>query len=433
MLEQTPKVAGRTADDWSSSIEHALAGVAKQQAQRDSQRRLLDEALRTASFQTEKLSGETPAHLRVLPAEIETGDRFNETAARDFEPARAGIARESDSPRYTHSQHPPSDPADRVRGTGDMFPHEAPLPLSRMIGVHASSVEDRSPSGPVHRAGPMIGEKWRYEGTKHSSGLDAAEDPITRLALNRSASLRGRLEVVGSDDMRIEAGGLLTKALAQTLTQGETFFQATLGLADPIAQLARNYRDPVHTRPEMVGPEDLGVEPEGQFTRAFAKNLGQSERRSQSLLALDEQASPFKKPDLGELYQYHQPDEPSGHAARVQTIAENLSRAGDPGVSTLGSVLDGLSGHFDAGGQRPDSTNALAKPDRDRGRNRDDGRSYSAVGNDSTNEAMAATTSELERLRSAVKKTIDDLERVRGAVHPPLPALPVNRGSFRIS
>jgi hypothetical protein len=351
MSEKITKTSGQMAEDWSRSFEHALAGVARQQTQRDSQRSLLDEALSTASLQIEELFGETPAHLRVLPAAKETGDRLAETTARDFEPARARIARESDSP----------------------------------------------------------------------------------LARNYGEPLHGRLATVASEDMRIEPRRQFTKALAQTLARSENDSQARLGLDDPVTQLARNYREPVPGQPETVGSEDTGIEPGGQFTKAFAETLARRATRSQARGALDEQTLPFSKAALDNLYQYYQSSEPGWHAARAQTIADNVSRTGEAGVSASGSVLGGLSDIFDQRGPRSGSTDAGTTPDRDSGWNRDDGRSSAPVGNDSAHEAMAVAASELERLRLTVKRTIDDLERVRGSVHPPLPALPVNRGSYRIS
>ena len=74
-----------------------------------------------------------------------------------------------------------------------------------------------------------------------------------------------------------------------------------------------------------------------------------------------------------------------------------------------------------------------SQSDRIDGRQSLDGPSFDTAANGSVHEAIAAATDELERLRAAVRRTIDDLERVRGSVQPHLPALPVNRGSFRIS
>jgi hypothetical protein len=351
MSEKTTKTSGQMAGDWSRSFEHALAGVARQQAQHDSQRRLSDEALSTASLQIEELFGETPAHLRVLPAAKETGDQLAETTARDFQPAQAGIARESDSP----------------------------------------------------------------------------------LARNYGEPLHGRLATFASEDMRIEPRRRFTNAFAETLARSENDSQARLGLDDPVTQLARNYRQPVPGQPETGSSDDTGIEPGGQFTKTFAETLARRVTHSRAIVALEEQASPFNKPALGELYQYYQSNEPSWHAAREQTIADNVIRTGEPGVSASGSVLGGLSDIFDQRGPRSGSTDADTTPDPDSGWNRDDGRSSAAMGNDSAHEAMAVAASELERLRITVKRTIDDLERVRGSVHPPLPALPVNRGSYRIS
>jgi hypothetical protein len=46
---------------------------------------------------------------------------------------------------------------------------------------------------------------------------------------------------------------------------------------------------------------------------------------------------------------------------------------------------------------------------------------------------IAAVADDLQRLRAAVRRTIDDLESVRNSVQPTMPALPPNRGTFRIS
>jgi hypothetical protein len=48
-------------------------------------------------------------------------------------------------------------------------------------------------------------------------------------------------------------------------------------------------------------------------------------------------------------------------------------------------------------------------------------------------ESAVAASALGERLLAAVRQAIEELERLRSAVHNPLPAVPVNRGSFRIS
>ena len=85
------------------------------------------------------------------------------------------------------------------------------------------------------------------------------------------------------------------------------------------------------------------------------------------------------------------------------------------------------------GEQRVDPSAPYPTVDRAGGWKSDDDPSPGTAANGSVQEAMAAAAGELERLRTAVRRTIDELERVRGSVQPPLPALPVNRGTFRLS
>ena len=98
-------------------------------------------------------------------------------------------------------------------------------------------------------------------------------------------------------------------------------------------------------------------------------------------------------------------------------------------ASIFGGAIESLSGKE----MRSDFGSSYSPIDRDGGSNSVDRPESGTAIQSPVDESMAAAAQEIERLRTAVRQSIDELERVRGSVHPPLPALPVNRGSFRMS
>jgi hypothetical protein len=103
------------------------------------------------------------------------------------------------------------------------------------------------------------------------------------------------------------------------------------------------------------------------------------------------------------------------------------------GASTIGAGLGGFGEMIGQGDRRANPGNSHPTVDRDGGSRSDDGLSSDAATSGAVRDAMAAAADELERLRAAVRRTIDELESARSSVQPPLPSLPVNRGTFRIS
>ena len=116
-----------------------------------------------------------------------------------------------------------------------------------------------------------------------------------------------------------------------------------------------------------------------------------------------------------------------------RTITNDLMHDGQAGASAIGSILRGFGEMIGQSDRRADPNTPRPTIDRADGWKSGDDSSPNAAANGSAQDAMAMAGSELERLRTAVRRTIDDLERVRGSVQPPLPSLPVNRGAFRIS
>lgn len=98
-----------------------------------------------------------------------------------------------------------------------------------------------------------------------------------------------------------------------------------------------------------------------------------------------------------------------------------------------GSASASFADLVDQCDRRIDSRKAFTISDKDSRWNDGEDPSASTSTNAYAKEAIAAVADELERLRAAIRRSIDDLERVRGSVQTPLPALPPNRGAFRIS
>ncbi len=133
-------------------------------------------------------------------------------------------------------------------------------------------------------------------------------------------------------------------------------------------------------------------------------------------------------------------------ATDLGTILQPSRRAQDNEASILERATDrdtapfSLNSAFHAASNLPSQGNRSSLPlgvettiGRNDERHRDDGRSPGVATGGAVESALTDATDELERLRVAVGRTIDEMERVRGIVQAPLPALPPNRGAFRIS
>jgi hypothetical protein len=123
--------------------------------------------------------------------------------------------------------------------------------------------------------------------------------------------------------------------------------------------------------------------------------------------------------------------------ARELTRGESSSAEASASVSASALPFGSLFADFGElgrhGGRTVDSNPLRSTLDRDDGSQVLDRTGSNGDASSLIQQGVAAAVDELERLRSTVRAVINDLERVRGPVQPSLPALPVNRGTFRIS
>ena len=133
-------------------------------------------------------------------------------------------------------------------------------------------------------------------------------------------------------------------------------------------------------------------------------------------------------------------------ATDLRAVLQTPTVAQGNGVSTFEHAderdtdLSALVSAFYAAGGLPNQGNrgspllgaqtTIARNDE---RQRDDGRSPGIATGGTADSALTDAAGELEQLRVALSRTIDELEKARGVVQAPLPALPPNRGAFRIS
>jgi hypothetical protein len=126
-------------------------------------------------------------------------------------------------------------------------------------------------------------------------------------------------------------------------------------------------------------------------------------------------------------------DRDQGSYSRRSWAQRAIAERSDSCDREIASLFGGTGESIAQLGMRSDLEYSQSSVDRTSGSSAAESPDSRMAAQNPADEAVAAAAHEVERLRTAVRQTIDELERVRGAVHPPLPALPVNRGTFRIS
>jgi hypothetical protein len=192
-----------------------------------------------------------------------------------------------------------------------------------------------------------------------------------------------------------------------------------------IAQLPLKYTDPMFGDPLNASHALVTLGREGPLTKPFADSVTFNHLYSQT------EASTTHQAVLGGSSQDRRPYPDSRSLRLGEEGARTRHRISNDRV--IGSGFAGFSDVIGQGNQSDISGNPHTNSDRGGEWNAEDGRSSSAGLQGSAQETIAAVADEVERLRAVVRQTIDDLERARGSVQPSLPALPPNRGAFRIS
>jgi hypothetical protein len=374
-----------TGDTWKrqnleerGALERVLNAVARQQGERDSRwhRLFNDESRRHAATYEENASRlDSQSRPAFLQHGDELTDRFATSSEHAQQPAHDEMAPAFDQPLPVRPPLEPASSATTERIAPAMVPFIPSLEMSRLIAAH---VEGPDPVNATRVMRPVSGHETQDVDGKNMFGRNATSDPIAQLAPNYTAP-GGQIARAVQEHVSRSREGEVAEAPVNTLTVGQLHSLAVTG-ADTLEMLA-GYSTSREEGPFRASrrPAQNQIEAAGLNSSAFAREA-----------ALDE-------PAIGSLFSGFGPvmgrNEEQEHA-RTQP----MSYARDDGWQS----------------DNRDSSN-------------------SAPNTSAGQEALVAAANEVERLRAAVRQTIDDLERVRGFVNPPMPAVPVNRGAFRIS
>lgn len=195
-------------------------------------------------------------------------------------------------------------------------------------------------------------------------------------------------------------------------------------LTSSIAQLVPQYAGPFVGRLSHLDAEKASSQRQAGFATGWADHVALDQLPSEaSAEASRQEPLAGASVDRGQNQQIRTRRFGSlENASEMLTVNDRLSDAALGDIVEMTGLRDWRAnpGHLDL---------ALAHDTR---WNTEDGLASQTTTRTGEPEARAAAD-EVERLRTAVKETIDELDRIRGSVHPPLPALPLNRGTFRIS
>jgi hypothetical protein len=362
------------------ALDHALDAEMRKQGENDRRRRpLFDDATRRQAAVYEQQSlHHSIAHVSYLPSVQEPTDHFSNIAAREMGPTRGVSGAASDE--HLRADHrlalAGEATADQIRGV--TLPFAPALDLTQTAAAYAGLVEKLNQWQPTRAMGTAIGNGRHDFPLRNMPDRQDGNDPIAQLAPKYTAALHGeRDRTVSARDAAGHDSGF-TQELIDTLTSNQ-----------------------VHSQDETSGDE-----------REFLPDRSQGHGRDHGVRS-SRVAYPGTQAD--------------------NRITNDLSLDRLVGASAIGAVLGGFGDMIGQGDQRAIPDNPHPTFDRDGGWKSDDGLSSNAATSGAAQEAMAAVSDELERLRAAVRRTIDELERARGSVQPPLPSLPVKRGTFRIS
>ena len=380
MFQDKSDVSMRRGHGSPSALDRAVDALVRQQGEFDIRRKLLfdDATRRQAAAYEEKSRHHSTTQLRYLLAVQEPIDLFGDNGARKHGPASGASGEESDEPLGAHNGFALAVEATVDQSKGVTVPFPPTLELDRTRADHAGLFDSLDRSRQTRVVGtPIAMEGHDFPIQKLPDRL-TGDDPITLLAPKYTSPLDGLSgRMVSAREIAPHDTGFAS-ALIDTLKLNQVYHQDEI---------------------EADGGD-------------FLHDNGQ---------------------DRGRVHGFRSTQISDPRTLADQMITNDLAHDRVVGVSAIGSDFRGIGDLFGQGDQRVRPGRTLPTIDRVGVWTSDDGPPSTTATSGAVQEAMAAAADELERLRTAVRQTIDELERARGSVQAPLPAVPVNRGAFRIS
>jgi hypothetical protein len=358
--------------------ERAVEAVARQQLEQDSRWRqfALDESrCHAAAYEEEASRRDSPSRLAFLRLANEPTDQFISSLEPEAPPAHRENVRALDQPLPVQPRVELAGRAKSERYAAALVPSQPFPDLDRMIAAH---VAGSNPTATIRVLETVSGNEAQDVDGGDGPGRAVTSDLFVQLAPTYTASLHGQIERAVQEHASLARRGELAKAPVDILTMGQLHSAAEAGaaLGKTISNWSSAREQDGGRRYHRLAQE--GTDAAGLLSNGFA----------------------------------HEP------------------ALGEPEIDAFVGGFAPITGQHE---ERAQASTLLLNLDRNDGWISDDRRSSSSATNAPGQEALAAAADEVDRLRAAVRQTIDELERVRGFLHPPLPALPVNRGAYRIS
>ena len=395
MTQNSLDATMRHNNGWPSAFERGLDAVARQQAENDNRRRrlFLDGKRRQAVAYEEKFVHDSIARLKLIPSGQEPTEQFTASIAREKVSAPGGMNEEADQRLQARPQLALDPHEDTVRYRSPMVPFIASL--TGTVAARLGLADGPHQTGPTRIPPAVIGD---------AVAIREAEHDVRRQRLFTDETKR-QAAVDAENYLQVSPTPL--KPLSNGREPAHRFTDAALNKTDqtriPDTVISLEKSD---VRSEDMPRRHDGIDPITQLDPRYTAPLdGQLGTDVSAQMTLGREAEITK--------------------AMVDTVTGHVRSQAETGADIPEPILDSPQGRGRDGYR--------AQSDRIDGRQGVDGPLFDTAANGSAHEALAAAADELERLRAAVRRTINDLERVRGPVQPHMPALPVNRGSFRIS
>jgi hypothetical protein len=411
-------------------LQRAIDAVARRLSEDESEggRVLTASARQIRALQIEQVVADSQATLDILLSGRLLANGFGD---RNDKPREAAIAHETRPTDKSQGESESITQSSASRSRHDAPPVITSPGISRLIAPYAGASVGINPSISPPLPGMLFGEA-RYQDQRQETSYNAGvRDSLGHLGPRYSASLRLESEGQLPAKLTLEREDGSTDAMSGPAHLQHQHDRAETRKFEQVLP-AGSERD----RGDKPGPPVAGtrVEPNNAaplssnegvaFSKAFADILTAADLRPQTAAIAN------NRPLLaGTGLDHWQSTEPSSlRIGDQRNDAERLFVSDRP-TNPMPIELSDLIGQGDRQANwRSPATNS----DQSGGGNASESPAFGGA-DASVQAQIAAVADDLQRLRAAVRRTIDDLESVRNSVQPTMPALPPNRGTFRIS